>query len=75
MIRLLIFQRCMFCSPLQNSDKSFGACIQCSNGRCTSSFHVTCAYAAGVMFETSDWPYPVYITCNKHNTKEKVGFF
>ncbi|XP_052088292.1 uncharacterized protein LOC127725396 [Mytilus californianus] len=65
--------KCMFCQPLQNSDKSYGACIQCSNGRCTSSFHVTCAYAAGVMFETSDWPYPVYITCNKHNTKEKVA--
>ncbi|KAK3090508.1 hypothetical protein FSP39_012380 [Pinctada imbricata] len=65
--------KCYYCSPMKNSDQSSGMCVQCSLGRCTSSFHVTCAYAAGVMFETSDWPFPVYVTCNKHGThKEKV---
>ncbi|XP_021363141.1 uncharacterized protein LOC110456629 isoform X2 [Mizuhopecten yessoensis] len=63
--------RCYYCNPLQNSEKTFGVCVQCSQGRCTSSFHVTCAYAAGVVYETSDWPFPVYNTCLRHNHKEK----
>ncbi|XP_060082098.1 uncharacterized protein LOC132561390 isoform X2 [Ylistrum balloti] len=63
--------RCYYCNPLQNSEKTFGVCVQCSQGRCTSSFHVTCAYAAGVVYETSDWPFPVYNTCLRHSHKEK----
>lgn len=63
--------RCYYCNPLLNSEKTFGVCVQCSQGRCTSSFHVTCAYAAGVVYETSDWPFPVYNTCTRHSHKEK----
>jgi len=66
------FQRCHYCNPLQNNEKTCGVCVQCSLGRCTSSFHVTCAYAAGVLFETSDWPFPVYVTCLRHGNKDKV---
>lgn len=35
-------------------------------GRCTKSFHVSCAFAAGVKFEISDWPIPIYVSCLKH---------
>lgn len=43
-----------------------GACIQCSDELCSTSFHVTCAHAAGVPMEPDDWPYVVSITCFKH---------
>lgn len=43
-----------------------GACIQCSYEHCSTSFHVTCAHAAGVLMEPDDWPYVVSITCLKH---------
>ncbi|KAK2162027.1 hypothetical protein LSH36_106g06036 [Paralvinella palmiformis] len=58
--------KCCFCHTImKDSDKS-GVCVQCSTGRCTTSFHVTCALAAGVSFTINDWPYPVYSTCLKH---------
>lgn len=53
--------KCQFCGH-----QTLGICVQCSNRRCSQAFHVTCAYVAGVVFETSDWPYPVYMTCLKH---------
>ncbi|XP_060556454.1 uncharacterized protein LOC132717074 isoform X2 [Ruditapes philippinarum] len=66
--------KCQYCNGMV-SDPTFvrRTCVQCSNGRCTLSFHVTCAHAAGVVFETSDWPHPVYITCSRHMhlTKQK----
>lgn len=46
--------------------KVVGACIQCSCEHCSTSFHVTCAHAAGVPMEPDDWPYVVSITCFKH---------
>lgn len=46
--------------------KVSGACIQCSYEHCSTSFHVTCAHAAGVPMEPDDWPYVVSITCFKH---------
>ncbi|CAI9728298.1 lysine-specific demethylase 4C-like [Octopus vulgaris] len=65
--------KCCYCHPKAKSDGTHGSCAQCSYGRCTLSFHITCAHAAGVVFETSDWPYPVYITCHRHNSnKEKT---
>ncbi|KAK3580963.1 hypothetical protein CHS0354_006990 [Potamilus streckersoni] len=60
--------RCQYCSFVVQEP---GTCVQCSNGRCTLAFHVTCAHAAGVLFETSDWPYPVYFTCPKHISMNK----
>ena len=70
------FQKCYFCSPKVKQNGKSGSCAQCSSGRCTLSFHITCAHAAGVMFETSDWPFPIYITCQKHSShKEKVSNF
>ncbi|KAK2087111.1 Lysine-specific demethylase 4B [Saguinus oedipus] len=48
--------------------KVSGACIQCSYEHCSTSFHVTCAHAAGVLMEPDDWPYVVSITCLKHKS-------
>ncbi|XP_036069068.1 lysine-specific demethylase 4C isoform X3 [Oryzias melastigma] len=45
------------------------ACIQCSCGRCPTSFHVTCAHAAGVVMEPDDWPYVVSVTCHRHQSR------
>ena len=70
-----VFQRCSFCGPVTGTQSQPSACIQCSHGRCTQAFHTTCAYAAGVQFEISDWPYPIYCTCLKHQntSREKVS--
>lgn len=69
------WQRCSLCGPVTSSSSQPSTCIQCSHGRCTLAFHPTCAYAAGVQFETSDWPFPIYCTCHRHQTshREKVG--
>ena len=72
----LLFQKCQYCGSFITEMKYFPTtCVQCSNGKCTLSFHVTCAHAAGVVFETSDWPHPVFITCSRHIylTKTKVS--
>ncbi|CAN8010131.1 unnamed protein product [Ixodes pacificus] len=61
--------RCWYCHKLRDllgRPSETGACIQCTSGRCTTAFHVTCAHAAGVSFETYDWPLPVFVTCTKH---------
>lgn len=74
----IAFQKCQYCGSAITEMKFFTTtCVQCSNGKCTLSFHVTCAHAAGVVFETSDWPHPVYITCSRHMhlTKTKVNTF
>uniref|UniRef100_A0A8C1R9Y1 [histone H3]-trimethyl-L-lysine(9) demethylase n=1 Tax=Cyprinus carpio TaxID=7962 RepID=A0A8C1R9Y1_CYPCA len=59
--------KCIYCR--NRIKKLSGACIQCSCGRCPTSFHVTCAHAAGVPMEPDDWPYVVFITCHRHQVK------
>ncbi|KAG9486718.1 hypothetical protein GDO78_006869, partial [Eleutherodactylus coqui] len=61
---------CVFCK--QRVTNSPGACIQCSYGRCPTSFHVTCAHAAGVVMEPDDWPFVVYITCFRHMINQNM---
>lgn len=63
-------QKCAFCR--QRVKDSHGACIQCSYGRCPTSFHVTCAHAAGVVMEPDDWPFVVYITCFRHMINQNL---
>ncbi|RWS26552.1 lysine-specific demethylase 4C-like protein [Leptotrombidium deliense] len=68
--------RCTFC---QKSNKTFseyiqGYCIQCYRApKCSSAFHVTCAYMAGINFETSDWPDPIRAYCKKCTAMMKNG--
>ncbi|XP_053321954.1 lysine-specific demethylase 4C [Spea bombifrons] len=62
--------KCAFCR--QRVKNVYGACIQCSYGRCPASFHVTCAHAAGVLMEPDDWPFVVYITCFRHLINQNV---
>lgn len=66
--------KCSYCHKMMNRfTKINGICIQCSAGKCSLSFHVTCGHVAGVTFETCDWPVPVYITCTRHTAnKEKM---
>ncbi|XP_043099039.1 lysine-specific demethylase 4C-like [Puntigrus tetrazona] len=59
--------KCIYCR--NRIKKVSGACIQCSCGRCPTSFHVTCAHAAGVPMEPDDWPYVVFITCHRHQSR------
>lgn len=66
-------QRCVYCR--KRMKKVSGACVQCSYEHCSTSFHVTCAHAAGVPMEPDDWPYVVSITCFKHKAaNQNVGF-
>ncbi|XP_070800649.1 lysine-specific demethylase 4B isoform X1 [Pituophis catenifer annectens] len=62
--------KCVYCR--KRMKKVSGACIQCSSEHCSTSFHVTCAHAAGVPIEPDDWPYVVSITCLKHKTASHV---
>uniref|UniRef100_A0A8C9MWW9 Lysine-specific demethylase 4B n=1 Tax=Serinus canaria TaxID=9135 RepID=A0A8C9MWW9_SERCA len=65
--------RCVYCRKRMR--KVSGACVQCSYEHCSTSFHVTCAHAAGVPMEPDDWPYVVSITCFKHKAaNQNVGF-
>lgn len=59
-----VLQKCVYCRKW--TKRVSGACIQCSCEHCSTSFHVTCAHAAGVLMEPDDWPYVVSITCRKH---------
>ncbi|KAJ8382901.1 hypothetical protein SKAU_G00036790 [Synaphobranchus kaupii] len=59
--------KCVYCR--KRIKKVSGACIQCSCGRCPTSFHVTCAHAAGVTMEPDDWPYVVFVTCHRHQLR------
>uniref|UniRef100_A0A671YFQ7 Lysine-specific demethylase 4B n=1 Tax=Sparus aurata TaxID=8175 RepID=A0A671YFQ7_SPAAU len=61
--------RCIYCRKRCAGKRQAGACIQCSCGRCPTSFHVTCAHAAGVTMEPDDWPYVVSITCHRHQSR------
>uniref|UniRef100_A0A669E8V1 [histone H3]-trimethyl-L-lysine(9) demethylase n=1 Tax=Oreochromis niloticus TaxID=8128 RepID=A0A669E8V1_ORENI len=61
--------KCIYCRKRCAGKRHSGACIQCSCGRCPTSFHVTCAHAAGVIMEPDDWPYVVSITCHRHQSR------
>ncbi|KAJ3614523.1 hypothetical protein NHX12_018095 [Muraenolepis orangiensis] len=61
--------KCTYCHKRWSGKRPAGACIQCSYGRCPTSFHVTCAHAAAVTMEPDDWPYVVSITCHRHQSR------
>ncbi|XP_034353330.1 lysine-specific demethylase 4B isoform X2 [Arvicanthis niloticus] len=63
--------KCVYCRKRMR--RVSGACIQCSYEHCSTSFHVTCAHAAGVLMEPDDWPYVVSITCLKHRASGAGG--
>uniref|UniRef100_A0A8C6U3K9 Lysine-specific demethylase 4B n=1 Tax=Neogobius melanostomus TaxID=47308 RepID=A0A8C6U3K9_9GOBI len=65
--------KCSYCRKRCLGKRQAGACIQCSYGRCPTSFHVTCAHAAGVTIEPDDWPYVVSITCHRHQMHSSSG--
>ncbi|XP_030630394.1 lysine-specific demethylase 4A [Chanos chanos] len=56
--------KCHFCR--KRMKKTAGCCVQCSHGRCSSSFHATCAQAAGLLMHPDDWPFVVFFTCWRH---------
>ncbi|XP_030061331.1 lysine-specific demethylase 4A [Microcaecilia unicolor] len=58
--------KCIFCKKRRK--RITGCCVQCSHGRCPTSFHVTCAQAARVMMQPDDWPFVVFITCFRHKS-------
>ncbi|XP_048111122.1 lysine-specific demethylase 4C [Alosa alosa] len=62
--------KCIYCR--KRVKRVAGACVQCSCGRCSTSFHVTCAHAAGVAMEADDWPYVVFITCHRHQSRSST---
>lgn len=43
--------KCDYCKKDKNATKQFGACIQCYNGKCKRTFHVTCASRNGLWLE------------------------
>uniref|UniRef100_A0A673A3T2 Lysine-specific demethylase 4B n=1 Tax=Sphaeramia orbicularis TaxID=375764 RepID=A0A673A3T2_9TELE len=65
--------KCIYCRKRCAGKRQAGACIQCSCGRCPTSFHVTCAHAAGVIMEPDDWPYVVSITCHRHQSRTSIS--
>uniref|UniRef100_A0A3B3S3N6 [histone H3]-trimethyl-L-lysine(9) demethylase n=1 Tax=Paramormyrops kingsleyae TaxID=1676925 RepID=A0A3B3S3N6_9TELE len=56
--------KCLYCK--KRMKRAVGCCVQCSHGRCSTSFHATCAQAAGVLMQPDDWPFVVYVTCWRH---------
>uniref|UniRef100_A0A9J8BM81 [histone H3]-trimethyl-L-lysine(9) demethylase n=1 Tax=Cyprinus carpio carpio TaxID=630221 RepID=A0A9J8BM81_CYPCA len=56
--------KCYYCK--RRMKKTLGCCVQCSHGRCPTSYHPTCAQAAGVIMHPDDWPFIVYVTCCRH---------
>ncbi|XP_026887784.2 lysine-specific demethylase 4A [Electrophorus electricus] len=56
--------KCQYCR--KRVKRAAGCCVQCSHGRCSSSFHATCARAAGVHMHPDDWPFVVFFTCWRH---------
>ncbi|XP_040216848.1 lysine-specific demethylase 4A isoform X1 [Rana temporaria] len=63
--------KCAFCKKRRK--RVAGCCVQCSHGRCPTSFHVSCAQAAGVMMQPDDWPFVVFITCSRHKPSQNEG--
>ncbi|KAK3575231.1 hypothetical protein QTP86_023375 [Hemibagrus guttatus] len=56
--------KCYYCK--RRMKKTTGCCVQCSHGRCPTSYHPTCAQAAGVLMQPDDWPFIVHVTCCRH---------
>ncbi|XP_073707302.1 lysine-specific demethylase 4A isoform X2 [Garra rufa] len=56
--------KCYYCK--RRMKKTLGCCVQCSHGRCPTSYHPTCAQAAGIIMHPDDWPFVVYVTCCRH---------
>ncbi|XP_067314983.1 lysine-specific demethylase 4A isoform X2 [Pseudorasbora parva] len=56
--------KCYYCK--RRMKKMSGCCVQCSHGRCPTSYHPTCAQAAGVIMHPDNWPFVVYVTCCRH---------
>lgn len=65
--------KCIYCNLLMLTSDKVSACVQCSVGRCCTSFHVTCARAAGVLFESSEGQTPVFICCSKHTSSQRMS--
>ncbi|XP_053549569.1 lysine-specific demethylase 4A isoform X2 [Bombina bombina] len=63
--------KCAFCKKRRK--RVAGCCVQCSHGRCPTSFHASCAQAAGVMMQPDDWPFVVFITCFRHKSSQNGG--
>uniref|UniRef100_A0A673JEY7 [histone H3]-trimethyl-L-lysine(9) demethylase n=1 Tax=Sinocyclocheilus rhinocerous TaxID=307959 RepID=A0A673JEY7_9TELE len=64
--------KCYYCK--RRMKKTLGCCVQCSHGRCPTSYHPTCAQAAGVIMHPDDWPFVVYVTCCRHKgPRNKAG--
>uniref|UniRef100_A0AAV2JTB0 [histone H3]-trimethyl-L-lysine(9) demethylase n=1 Tax=Knipowitschia caucasica TaxID=637954 RepID=A0AAV2JTB0_KNICA len=59
--------KCALCRTRMSGD-AHGCCVQCSHGRCSTAFHPTCAQAAGILMHPDDWPFIVFITCQRHRT-------
>ncbi|XP_068196503.1 lysine-specific demethylase 4A-like [Antennarius striatus] len=57
--------KCVYCRKRMRREVN-GCCVQCSHGRCSTAFHPTCAQAAGVLMHPDDWPFIVFITCQRH---------
>ncbi|KAF5909391.1 lysine-specific demethylase 4A isoform X2, partial [Clarias magur] len=56
--------KCYYCK--RRMKKTTGCCVQCSHGRCPTSYHPTCAQAAGVLMHPDEWPFIVHVTCCRH---------
>ncbi|XP_055068905.2 lysine-specific demethylase 4A [Misgurnus anguillicaudatus] len=56
--------KCYYCK--RRMKKTSGCCVQCSHGRCPTSYHPTCAQAAGVIMHPGDWPFVVHVSCFRH---------
>uniref|UniRef100_A0A4W4EK35 [histone H3]-trimethyl-L-lysine(9) demethylase n=1 Tax=Electrophorus electricus TaxID=8005 RepID=A0A4W4EK35_ELEEL len=56
--------KCYYCK--RRMKRTWGCCVQCSHGRCPTSYHPTCAQVAGVLMHPDDWPFVVYVTCCRH---------
>ncbi|KAM8929974.1 lysine-specific demethylase 4A [Pelodytes ibericus] len=63
--------KCAFCKKRRK--RVSGCCVQCSHGRCPTSFHASCAQAAGVVMQPDDWPFVVFITCFRHKSTNSEG--
>lgn len=57
--------KCVLCRTRVTTE-TCGCCVQCSHGRCSTAFHPTCAQAAGILMHPDDWPFIVFITCQRH---------
>ncbi|XP_078531995.1 lysine-specific demethylase 4C-like isoform X2 [Lissotriton helveticus] len=62
--------KCVFCK--QRMATFCKPCVQCSYGLCTTSFHVTCAHAAGMFIKYSEKPPMIYLTCFRHKNNQYV---